>query len=375
MSFYHDHIVPNIGLVFLVLAQFFNSIMAITTKLLETDPSFGDDPIHPFQILFVRMGITSIGCYLYMKYYQKETDFWGPPNMRLWCIARGFVGFTGIFSMYYSLKYLSVSDSTVISFLVPSMTGFLAWILLSEAWTSVEASGALISLLGVVMIARPAFLFGVPDSSPANDGAETSDPKKRLIATVIALVGVLGTSGVYIVIRFIGKRVHSLILVQYYSIVACTISFLGLILIPGLGFKIPQTFKQWFFFLSIGVSGFCMQFMMTEGIQREKASRASMMLYTQMIYALIWEVTIWHHIPGVWSWLGMLTILGSAFWVIKNKPVEETTLQPVVDEERDTRVQDELDNSNELDLLDDVEAIDMITLNTQGGNPMTQGHH
>lgn len=326
---YTLHLLPNVGLVFIVLSQFFNSVMITTTKLLETDTDTAGAPIHPLQILFVRMGVTSLGCFLYLKYYQKEEEIWGPKNLRWLLVARGLTGFLGVFSMYYSLMYLSVSEATVMTFLVPSITGFLAWVLLRERWSLIEAGGALVSLLGVLLIARPAFLFGGSSDVPVQDTAD------RLTATIVALLGVCGASMVYIVIRFIGKRVHSLVMVQYFACITVVISLLGLILIPGLGLRIPQNAKQWKLFFALGISGFFMQFLLTEGIQREKASRASMMLYSQMVYAIIWEITIWHRLPGFWSWLGIFIILSAAFVVIMHKPQE---VGPRLDEEADVDV-------------------------------------
>lgn len=323
-TFYYESIAPNIGLLFIVLSQFFNSIMVTTTKLLETDPDQTGPPIHPFQILFVRMIITFAGCFTYLKFYKKEEQIWGPPSLRFWLVLRGLTGFVGVFSMYYSLLYLSVSEATVITFLVPSVTGFLAWVILRERWSLIEAGGALISLVGVMLIARPSFIFGSAGAD-AGEGADV-DSANRLKATPMALFGVCGASGVYIVIRFIGKRVHSLVMVQYFAGITVLISLAGTILVPGLGFRVPQSGRQWFLFFALGISGFFMQFLLTEGIQREKASRASMMLYSQMVYALIWEVTIWHHLPSFWSWLGIFIILTAAFVVVTHKPKEVTKL-------------------------------------------------
>jgi drug/metabolite transporter (DMT)-like permease len=336
---YRTHLAANIGLLFIVLSQFFNSIMVTTTKLLVTD----EDPIHPLQILFVRMLITALGCVLYLKYYKKEAQLWGPKELRWLLVLRGVMGFIGVFAMYYSLMYLSVSEATVITFLVPSMTGFLAWVLLRERWSLIEALGSVISLFGVMLIARPSFLFGTTDDGANGAAAE------RLTATMVALVGVCGASMVYIVIRFIGKRVHSLVMVNFFATTTLIVSFLGLILIPHLGFKVPKNGKQWFLFFALGISGFFMQFLLTEGIQREKASRASMMLYSQMLYSVMWEITIWHKLPGFWSWCGIVIILGAAFVVVKNKPNEPVKLntegEQAAEIEFDISMDDDVTNS------------------------------
>ena len=111
-----DYLKPNIGLMYLLISNLFNSLMIVSTKLLETDPEL-ETPITPLQILVVRMFITYLGTLIYM--YWKRNSIgnvpWGPPEMRKWLILRGCTGFFGVFGLYYSLMYLSVPDATVIT--------------------------------------------------------------------------------------------------------------------------------------------------------------------------------------------------------------------------------------------------------------------
>ncbi|SCV01751.1 LANO_0F13344g1_1 [Lachancea nothofagi CBS 11611] len=323
----HEYLKPNIGLVYLLTANLFNSAMVVSTKLLETDPTL-EAPITPLQILVVRMFITYVGTLIYMYWNRAKIDHvpWGPPEMRKWLILRGFTGFFGVFGMYYSLMYLSVPDATVITFLGPSLTGILAWIILHERYSKVEALGGVISLFGVVLIVRPTFLLGGSGTGQTNDAVESSDPKDRLFATLVALVGVLGSCNVYIIIRYIGNRVHAIMTVSYFALIVCVVSFVGICTIPSIGFQMPQTGRQWFLFSLIGFSGFFMQLLLTLGIQKERAGRGAFMAYSQVIYALLWDMIIWHHLPGLWSWCGMIVIVGCGIWVIRFKPKPEITV-------------------------------------------------
>ncbi len=62
--------------------------------------------------------------------------------------------------MYYSLQFLSLADATVITFLGPLATGLLGYLVLREPFTLRETIGGIVSLGGVILIARPAFIFG-----------------------------------------------------------------------------------------------------------------------------------------------------------------------------------------------------------------------
>lgn len=337
----------NIGLFFVFLAQVFASLMTMTTRLLETG---FETKFHALQIIFVRMLATAILGSLYM-WYKKVPDFpLGRRDIRGLLVLRGLAGFTGLFCSYYSLSYLNISDATVISFLVPTMTAFICFIALREPFTVKEAIAGLIAFAGVLFIARPTFLFpqhgshepelngmrlfmvdqpkGIVPSVPAT-------PAERSIAALLAVIGTLGAAAAYSTIRVIGKRAHSLVSVNYFAVLATVGSFVIILVVPGLHFEIPQNVTQWTLLVAIGIAGFLLQFLLTEGLQREKAGRATNLIYTQMVFALILERVVWGTTPPVESLFGSALIIGSAIWVSLQKSKTATEHKAlVVDEER-----------------------------------------
>lgn len=324
-KFYAEVVEPNMGISLLLISQFLNSVMILTCKLLEGDEDF-EEPIHPVQILFVRMFITYLLCVLYMLVTRSVEDApWGPKEQRPLLLLRGVIGFFGVFGLYYSLQYLSLSDAVSITFLIPMVTAFFAWIALGERYSILEGVCALCSLGGVLLIAKPDFLFGAEPSAevPESDTAESSSSKLRLLATAVGLVGVCGASAVYVLLRKIGKLCHPLISVSYFALLTCVVTFGITVVSPAIPFQMPHTGHQWFLFILIGISGFFMQFCLAAGLQREKAGKSSLMIYTNMVFALFWDFAIWRHLPGLLSILGTALIVANAYIVIKYKPATE----------------------------------------------------
>lgn len=321
-AFYENTILPNAGVSLLLTSQFLNSIMILTCKLLEGDADF-ETPISPVQILFVRMFITYVCCVLYMVITGSVEDApFGPKLQRTLLVVRGIMGFFGVFGLYFSLQYLSLSDAVSITFLIPMVTTFFAWIVLSERYSVLEGACALCSLAGVLLIAKPDFLFGGEAEVPENDSAESSS-ELRLLATAVGLIGVCGASSVYVVLRKIGKLCHPLISVSYFALITCVVTFVITLVTPSLTFQAPHNFRQWFLFCLIGFSGFFMQFCLAAGLQREKAGKSAMMIYSNMVFALFWDLVIWGHVPGLLSILGTGLIVANAFIIIKYKPTTE----------------------------------------------------
>ncbi|EGW32986.1 uncharacterized protein SPAPADRAFT_137397 [Spathaspora passalidarum NRRL Y-27907] len=322
---YNQYILPNSGLCLLLLSHFLNSIMIASCKLLVTDKD-SNVPIHPLQILFIRMLITYVLCLIYMGVTRSipEAPF-GPKKVRTLLIMRGLLGFFGVFGLYFSLQYLSVSDAVGITFLAPMVTAFLAFIVLGESYSILEAVCSVVSFGGVILIAKPSFIFGVisdAETSELDEATESGSTEKRVIATVVGLLGVFGVSSVYVVLRKIGKDIHPLLSVSYFSLCCCIITFFAILVIPSLSFVLPADGYQWFLFMVIGISGFFMQFSLTAGIQRVKASRAAIMAYSGMVFALFWDLTVWGHLPEFLSFLGMMLIVGNAIIIMKFKPLD-----------------------------------------------------
>ncbi|KAI9872128.1 MAG: hypothetical protein M1830_002043 [Pleopsidium flavum] len=234
-----------------------------------------------------------------------------------------------------SLLYLPIAEATVITFLAPIVACWACSILLHEPFTRTEQIAGLVSLFGVVLIARPMSLFsGSPSPSPVassssngvpatnitvpTDGSNIPNnvtPAQRLSAVGIAMIGVLGAACAYTTIRTIGKRAHPLISVTYFALWCTIVSTLSLLLIPSIAFQLPTSIRQWSYLFFLGACGFAMQFLLTAGLQHEKGSRATNMLYTQMLFALGLDKVLWGTTPGAWSLAGSSLILGSVVYV------------------------------------------------------------
>ncbi|KAM3420474.1 hypothetical protein BST61_g3743 [Cercospora zeina] len=320
----------NKGIFLMVLAQFFGVLMNVTTRILEIEGNHGDG-LHPFQILFARMGITALLAMAYMRYAKTPHFPFGAPEVRWLLVARGFFGFFGVFGLYCSLLYLPLADAVVITFLAPGISCWVCSKLINEPFTRAETIGTFVSLIGVLFIAHPTSLFnairnsadeppsGSPgDASPSQPDAGDYDnvtPIQRLGGVGVALLGVCGTVGAFTTIRWIGKRAHPLISVNYFAVWCTFISIVMQFALPGIGFLLPSGLKEWGLLIVLGVCGFIMQFLLAAALSYEKSSRVTNMTYTQMLFALAFEKLVFGHTPGILSIMGSSLILGSAIVV------------------------------------------------------------
>ncbi|KAK1962610.1 integral membrane protein DUF6 [Colletotrichum sublineola] len=341
----------NKGVVLVALSQLFGALMNLTARLLELE----GEGMHPLQVLFARQSVTMVCCCAYM-YYMKTPDFpLGKKGIRWLLVARGVLGFFGIFGMWFSMMYLPLAEATVITFLAPSVAGFACYLVLHEPFTRNEQIGTVIAFFGVVLIAHPTSLFSSDSTStlpeqpgPGNGTATSALPgldhqtttAERLTAIGVAIVGVFGAAGVYTTIRWIGKRAHPLISVNYFaasSTVVCTVALTVAPLLnvgqPVLRWGLPQTGRQWLFMLLLGIFGFIMQFLMTAGLRTDRSNRANAMVYTHMLFAAGFDRFIFGNVMGWMSLAGCGLIIGSALWVVLTKKTSTPKREPVADVE------------------------------------------
>jgi len=290
-------------------------------------------------------------------WWTKVPDFLlGKPGVRALLVIRALFGFFGLFCLYCkqiyilpyisqltfgidSVHYLPLAEATVFRFLVPIVTAF-ACSFLGQSFTKKEMLAGLVALLGVVIIAHPTSIFGragddIVNASKAG-AVDDVTPTQRLIAIVASLLGVFGASGAYTMIRVIGHRAHALISVNYFAVLGTVGSTVALLVIPGIGFTIPQGVREWVLLVLLGILGFILQFLLTAGLQLDKSSKATSMLYTQVLFALAFDWAIFGVFPSSWGLSGGAIVVASTLWSALQKSLKgavDTAKAEVVDEE------------------------------------------
>ncbi|KAE8542706.1 hypothetical protein D1P53_001488 [Cryptococcus gattii VGV] len=319
----------NVGLVLVGISQLFFVLMGLTVKYFLSATQ-----ISATTLIFVRMSITAICCVLSLWLIKRDPNpLLGPPGIRCTLLLRGFFGFMGLLSSYQSLKGLTLSDSVTIQFLAPSVTALLGFLFLQEKLSQREILAGFFCLIGVVLVSRPPFIFGregkgedipLPDEvaggtrlnlppAPGEVNQRGNDTAERAIAVTWAFVAVFFSSMAYTTIRWIGNKAHALHSITYFSY-SCTITCgLWLLFKPGHVVWV-SSLRELLFIITIGIFGFAAQTFLTLGLQREKAGRAGLALYLQVVFSLLLEFVLWGTIPSFLSTLGTVLILASAIW-------------------------------------------------------------
>jgi drug/metabolite transporter (DMT)-like permease len=211
---------------------------------------------------------------------------WG--NDRRLLLARGVMGCVSMLAWFAALAALPLGNATLLTHSSPVFATFFASRFLGEragraAWV---ASGA--CLCGVALIARPT-------------------PHASLLANGLALGSAVMNGGTYTVVRASAQRDHPLVVVL--ALVAISLPVTAVL--SAVDWVTP-TPRQWVLLAVMTVVSVAAQILMTMGMQRETASRATNMFFLGVVLSMLWgQLFLGDPALQVADWAGAALILGS----------------------------------------------------------------
>ena len=225
---------------------------------------------------------------------------WGHDRRWLW--FRGVLGFLGLSCVYAAVTHLPLAEATVLQYLHPAITALLAGLFLGEALTGRLFAATATSLLGVVLVARPEFLFG--------SGAGALDP----LWVGVALGGAFFSASAYVVVRRLSRTEHPLVIVFYFPLVTLPLA------IPTMlpQFVMPQG-AEWLILLGVGVATQIGQVSLTRGLSQLPAATGTALSYLQVVFAAAWGYLFFSERLDGWTLLGGSLVVLSAFGVAQSK--------------------------------------------------------
>lgn len=276
-----------IGLRHMAASAFFFSTMGFVTKLLG-------QRVPAMEIVFARILVTFVLSFLALRRARVSplgNDF------RL-LLARGVAGFTALSCYFFAVTRLPLADATVIQFTNPLLTAVLAALVLGERLDGRVAFGALLCALGIVLVARPSFLFGTGTHLPP-------------VHVAVALTGAFFSAVAYVVIRRIGATEHPAAVVFSFPLVGLPLSlpfaFVGSWVVPS-----P---RELVLLLAVGVLAQLGQVELTKGLRLEPAGRATSVTYVQIVLAYVWGLAFLGESPEASSLAGAFLVVSGTLVV------------------------------------------------------------
>lgn len=267
------------GLQYMAAGALFFSVMSLLVKI-------AGQRLPPQEIVLARSFIMAVICYVSMK--RRGIAVRGTRRGLL--ALRGLLGFGALSCFYFGVVHLPLADATVIQYTNPAFAAVIAVFVLGERMRRREVVCVALSLAGVLLVARPAFLFGA---------GSALDP----VAVAVALCGALMSATAYVIVRKLASE-HHLVVIFHFAVISTFAAIPGTALRP----VAPST-TDLALLLAVGVSTQLGQIFMTRGLQMERTGRATAASLVQIVFAAVWGAVFFAQIPGPLGLLGAALIV------------------------------------------------------------------
>ena len=267
-------VIPCMGLLMALLSGFFFATAQFTVDLMDhVDSSF----------VVMTRSLIQLAFFLPPAIYFRE-PLTGIAGERVALWERCFFGLS-VLTSYYALSFISLADSSAIGFSAPVFVSVFACFLLHEPCGLFQVSTVLGTLVGVVLIARPSFIF--PEDSVL-DVFSTDD---RVIGIILSVVTCLTMAYTYVSMRKLQKTPTNVVVAVFsiFCIIVCSLVMNVVSFFSGVSVVIPHSTFDW---TMIGVNGICGvlgQLTLVVALKLEEAGLVAVMRTFDIVIAFLYQ--------------------------------------------------------------------------------------
>jgi len=274
---------------FMLISALGFALMAACVKAVST---YG---IPVLEIVAARAIVSGVISYLDIK--RKGLSLWG--NNKPLLVARGVVGALALIFVYYAVTTLPLAEATVLQYLHPVFTAFLAVIFLKERVQRSTLVCIVLSLLGLGIMVMPNFQLFTYESASSSLLMLPSNISYSWISIGAAILGAFGSAVAYVIVKKLTKTEDSSVIIFYFPFVALPIALILL----GNDFVMPSL-PALGLLLLVGIFTQVGQVGLTKALHCEDANKATAYAYIQVVFSVLIGWFFFSEIPVITTIIG-----------------------------------------------------------------------
>lgn len=281
---------PFFGICFAMISSLTLVVMNLFAKLCTVLPVF---EIGVFRFI-IQLVIT-----MPLLIYSNDKIIFSPKIM-LFLLLRGFTGTSGMLTRLYAVQNMPLGDATVLMFTTPIFVAIFGRIFLKEPLHRMYIFLLLLCLAGVILIARPSFIFGHPDTAPEYESI--------WLPSLSAVMSAITASISMILVRVLRRySIKSSVIIFYFGLVGLLYSLLGSYFDRGFQFPFCQSI-DYLFAICIGIFAFLVHAALNAALKFEKAFIVSLGLTSGIVFGYVVQVLAFALVPSGLSFGGAALI-------------------------------------------------------------------
>ena len=264
----------------LILASFFFSLMTLCVKKI-------DNAVPIYELVFFRSLISLLITRSILNH--KNINPWG--NNKPLLILRGLLGTLALVCIFYAIRNLPLSISTVIQYTYPIFISIFAGMFINEKITRNIVIALIIGWTGILIILNSTQL-------------STINVEIENIWVFIAFLGSIFTALAYVTVKKLAFTEDVYVIIQYFPLVSLII----LMPITLINWVTPNWYDL-IWIIGIGLFTQLGQTFLTLGLKRLPASEASTINYLQVFFGSIWGIIFFNETININFLIGALLVL------------------------------------------------------------------
>lgn len=217
-------------------------------------------------------------------------------------LARGIAGTGGLGLVFWAYSLMPMTEVTALMFTGGFMTLLISPFLLGEKVGVYRWSAVVIGFIGAIIIAQPS--------------SENFNPYGVFASLSAAFVG---GAMIAVFLRSLGKTDSAFTTVFYFLFIG-TVGTLPYMLIYGSWVQ-PQAIYP---LLGMGIAGGVSLLVKTEAYRHAEASLLSPVIYTSIIWAVLFDLLIWDQVPSMTIIFGSGIIIFSNLFILWREQVKKS---------------------------------------------------
>jgi len=266
-----------------------------------------------FQVVYMFSFQTFIYNYLILRARKIPLTLRGG-QMNALSLRRGLVTAISSALLFNAYPLLSYSESVVILNIGPIVSAIFAVWLLNETYGWDLLIKSIVSIFGILLIAKPAFLFGETEN--------TLFPY-RSIGIIMTLLFVLMSGYTNVAIKKLSSKADASVMAAHLGL-SLSICFGIFQLFVGVD---SLTLREYFLLMITGIFEASGQFLNGQAYKYGKATTITMMSYSRILFAFLTEILIDGIIPDFLSCIGSLLVFSSLFVTIYSESQKKKNLE------------------------------------------------
>jgi len=265
---------------YLILASFSFSLMTVCVKKI-------DNRIPIAELVFFRSIFSLFITSLIIN--RRQINPWGTNKPLL--VLRGLLGTIALLCIFYSIRNMPLSISTVIQYTYPIFISIFAVFLINEKLSKNIFIALLFGWIGIFIIINPSQLSLI-------------QAEIKSFTLFLAFIGSICTALAYITVKKLSDSEDIFVIIKYFPLISVAI----LLPIVFFDWVIPNV-NELMWIIGIGLFTQVGQTFLTLGLKNLAASEASSINYLQVVFGSIWGIYIFSEKITINFTLGSLCVL------------------------------------------------------------------